>query len=261
MAGEISKHWRLMRAYASLHLKTAMEYRWNFIIQSGMMLLNDALYVIIFVLLFGSFGDINGYTSQDALIIYGISAFSYGLLAVFFGQNRHLYTIIADGRMDTFLTQPADPLLHAYASSSRFDGWGDIAFGIIVLAVLRPAGLHIGILVGLLGAIVLLAFDILIDSIAFWMERPKHTTRSIGNALLGFSSWPVESFGGITKMLIYIIPVAFIASVPHKIVVSFSWGWLLTLTLTAIVMLLIAVAVFRIGLKRYESGNAVVMRG
>jgi len=46
-------------------------------------------------------------------------------------------------------------------------------------------------------------------------------------------------------------------AVPAQFIRSFTWQTLAELVIGAVVFLLIAVSVFRLGLKRYESGSAI----
>jgi ABC-2 type transport system permease protein len=251
---------RVYKAYLLLHLKTAMEYRMNFFIQSLFMVLNDSLWLFIWYFLFAYFQTINGYGMADAMLVFGISALAYGLVAVFFGNRRRVWELVADGRLDFYLSLPVDELFHALISKSAESGVGDIIFGIVLIAVVAPERLLLGIVVSMLGAIVLLAFGNLIDSLGFFMQNPKAATKSLSNFVIGFATWPIDVYGGATRAVLYFIPIAFISTVPHNILVDFGWVQLGGLTLVAFTLLLLSVLVFKWGLRRYESGNMISTR-
>jgi len=82
------------------------------------------------------------------------------------------------------------------------------------------------------------------------------------NALLTFSLYPAEIFPGAIQWLLYtLIPAAFVGSLPAGLLSEFSWGRLAVLVAFAAGIALAARGVFRWGLRRYESGNLVGVRG
>jgi ABC-2 type transport system permease protein len=84
----------------------------------------------------------------------------------------------------------------------------------------------------------------------------------MNNALITFSLYPAEIFPGLVRVLLYtLIPAAFIGTVPVKLLKEFSWGNLALLAAFAAGLALLAQVVFRLGLRRYESGNLITARG
>ena len=61
-------------------------------------------------------------------------------------------------------------------------------------------------------------------------------------------------------MLFTFIPTGFISYVPLQLLRSFSWSMLGGLLLFTLGAAILAVFVFQAGLRRYESGNLVLMR-
>ena len=257
---EVRHYLRVFSAYVQLHMKTAMEYRTNFFMQSGFMLLNDVLWILIWYFLFSTFGTVNGYDFSDALIIFGVYGFSYGIAATFFGNRNALSEIIMEGRLDFYLTLPIDELFHALIAKSSYDGVADILYAFMVVAVFAPHGLLIALIAGMVAAVVFISFMVLIESLGFWIEHPKSTTKSMRNTIQGFGAWPLDVYPVTARAILYIIPVAFVGTVPAHLVKSFSWGEFGLLMLVAALMLTLALSVWRIGVKRYESGNLIATR-
>ena len=70
--------------------------------------------------------------------------------------------------------------------------------------------------------------------------------------------YPITLFDNAAKLVLFtLIPAALMGAVPAEFVRNFTWGTLAQITLGAIVFLFIAVAVFRLGLRRYESGSGI----
>jgi ABC-2 type transport system permease protein len=75
-------------------------------------------------------------------------------------------------------------------------------------------------------------------------------------ALLILASYPLDVFGGVTKLVMFtVVPAAFITGVPVHLIDGFSWGTLVALIGAALGSAAIAWTSFRAGLRRYRSGS------
>jgi len=80
--------------------------------------------------------------------------------------------------------------------------------------------------------------------------------------VITFSLYPVEIFPDMVQVLLYtLIPAAFVGSIPATLVSNFRWERLATLVAVAAGFTLASRLVLRRGLRRYESGNLVMVRG
>lgn len=251
---------RVYAEYLRLHFKSAMEYRRNFFIQTTFMILNDAMWLVVFYLLFKEFGTVNGYTSIDAMLVFGIGAFGFGIVFVFFGNVGSIWQPVADGSLDYYLNKPVDELFHILIGRMNYSAVGDILLGLTIMLLLAPTKFHIAVLAALLGAIVLLSFEILISSLSFFLDRPKNLTKSLHRFIVGFSVWPIDAYSSMAKATLYIIMVAFIAAFPRRVIMETTAINILVLIAVAAGLLLASIALFKLGIRRYESGNMMTVR-
>jgi ABC-2 type transport system permease protein len=76
--------------------------------------------------------------------------------------------------------------------------------------------------------------------------------------MLTFGIYPITLFDNYAKLILFtLIPAAFIGAVPAEFIRAFTWQTLAELLAGAIIFLFLAVTIFRLGLKRYESGSAI----
>jgi len=76
--------------------------------------------------------------------------------------------------------------------------------------------------------------------------------------MLTFGIYPITLFDNYAKLILFtIIPAALIGAIPAEFIRAFTWQTLAEMLAGAVVFLLIAIAVFRVGLRRYESGSAI----
>jgi ABC-2 type transport system permease protein len=257
---EVKHHLRVHKEYLRLHMKTAMEYRLNFLFQAGFMILNDLIFLLIIFLLFEAFGGINGYDTRAAVIIYSFVMLTFSIASILYGNRRHIWESIVDGGFDFYLGLPIDELYHALISKWEMSAAGDLIAGLALLIILLPQKILLVLLVAIFGTIALLALYILIDCIGFLMENPKMTTRALSNMVIGYSSWPLSAAGPGPRAFLFITAILFVSTMPYEIVESFSWHELGVLAIGSLLTLTIAVFCFKRCVRRYESGNMITTR-
>ena len=259
------KTMRLVLGYLRYNLMSAMAYRGAFILQAVGMLLNDAMLLFFWWVLFNRLPNLRGWDLAGVMTIYGIVAFGFGIGTVVCGNAFLVARIIASGNLDYYLALPADPLVHLLVSRMSLPSWGDTLFGLIVFLIAAPGrwmNLPLFLVLGLITGLILVAFSVLVGSLAFWMGNADNLAAQAINAIITFSLYPIEIFPGVVRVLLYtLIPAAFVGSIPAALLQDFDWGQLATLVAVAAGIALAARWVFRWGLRRYESGNLVTVRG
>jgi ABC-2 type transport system permease protein len=255
------KELKFLFAVWKANLQSVMEYRTSFLLQVVGMMANNFIYFAIWIIFFNRFKEVRGWGLGDMYVTFGILASAFGLVSLLFGNAFYLSDIITRGRLDYYLSMPRPVLLHAVSSRMISSGMGDFTYGFISYALsgqFTLDGLTRFFLGTLLAATVFAAFLITIQSLAFWLGMMSNFTGLALNAMLTFGIYPITLFDNYSKFILFtIIPAALMGAVPAEFVRSFSWPVLIELLIGAIVFLLIAIGVFRLGLKRYESGSAI----
>lgn len=238
-----------------------MEYRAAFLTQVIGMMLNNFIYFAIWMIFFDRFKEVRGWGINDMYVTYGILASSVGIAELLFGNVFVLSEIISQGRLDYYLSFPRPVLLHAISSRTIAAGMGDFTYGFLSYALSGQFawdGLLRFILAMILGAIVFTAFMVLVQSMAFWMGKVSNFSSFVFNAIVTFGIYPITLFDNYAKLILFtVIPAAFVGAVPAAFIMDASWQSLAELLAGAAVFLILAVTVFRLGLKRYESGSAI----
>ncbi|MGE5221557.1 MAG: ABC transporter permease [Omnitrophica WOR_2 bacterium] len=252
---------RFLFALWKTNLLAAMEYRAAFITQVVGMLLNDAVYFIFWVIFFGEFKQIRGWGLQEMFLLFGIVCAGFGLASFLFGNIISLDHVIAEGRLDYYLSLPKPVLLHVLASRNIMSGIGDFSYGVLSFLVTRQFTLDMvaRFVAGtLLSMIVIVSYMVLIQSLAFWLGHAQLLSEQASNAIVTFAIYPINLFDNTGKFLLFtVVPAAFVGAVPAQLVTNFSWGVFGELFGAAIGLLALAVFVFYRGLRRYESGSAI----
>lgn len=255
------KELKFLLAVWKANLQSVMEYRVAFILQAVGMMVNNAIYFLIWVIFFDRFKDVRGWQLGDMFVTYGIVASSFGLVSLLFGNAFNLGEVITKGRLDYYLSLPRPVLLHALASRSIASGFGDFTYGFLSYAFSGQYtwdGLGRFVVGTLTGAAVFTAFLIIVQSLAFWIGSSSYLSALALNAMITFAIYPITLFDNAAKLILFtLIPAALMGAVPADFVRSFTWSALGQLSLGALAFLVISMAIFHLGLKRYESGSAI----
>jgi ABC-2 type transport system permease protein len=255
------KEIKFLFAIWKANLQSAMEYRISFLTQMFGMILNNFMYFAIWIIFFDRFQDVRGWGVNDMYVTFGVLASAFGLVSVFFGNTFMLSEVISKGRLDYYLSMPRPVLLHTVASRMISSGVGDFFYGFISYGLsgyLTWDGLARFVLAMLLAATVFAAFLILTQSLSFWFGMMSNFSNLVLNAMLTFGIYPITLFDSYAKLILFtIIPAALMGAIPAEFVREFTWQTLGQLLLGAIAFLGLAILVFRLGLRRYESGSAI----
>ncbi|MBI3977662.1 MAG: ABC-2 family transporter protein [Chloroflexi bacterium] len=190
---------------------------------------------------------------------------AYGLAVTVFGNSIQLATVIAQGQLDYYLALPKNALLHVLVSRMSLSGWGDLGFGLVAFAIagqLDPAWIALAALLVLTSAAIFVAFQVLVGSLAFFVGNAEVASTQAQGALLMFSTYPGPIYRGWVKLLLFTaIPAAFMAHVPVELLRAFDPLLFAALLGFTVGLWAAALLVFRAGLRRYESGNLISLRG
>jgi len=242
------------------NLAATMEYRVAFFSQMIGMMLNNIAYFVVWIIFFDRFKQVRGWELGDMYVLFGITASSFGLVSILFGNAFNLGEIITKGRLDYYLSFPRPVLLHTLASRTIASGFGDFTYGFLSFTFSGQFtwdGLLRFTLATLLAAAVFAAFLIIVQSLAFWMGTASLLTNTAVAAMVTFALYPITLFDNTAKFLLFTLdPAALMGAVPADFVHAFSWSTLAQLLIGAITLLAVALWLFRTGLRRYESGSA-----
>ena len=113
-----------------------------------------------------------------------------------------------------------------------------------------------------IGTLIFVGYAIIVGSLAFFLDQSQDVGTYLYNALISFSLYPIDVFPRVVRLLLYtVVPAAVIGTLPARLLFEFRWERLAAMVGFAGLVLLLARILFTAGLKRYESGNRVTVRG
>lgn len=256
---------RFIKAYVVANLQSAMEYRSAFFVQVLMMFSSDCLWLFFWWTYFHQYPLVHGWQVTNIVVLWAVSACGFGVSVGIFGNARQLGTLIMNGSLDAYLGMPRNILLHACISATDPTGLGDMLFGVgAFILLLHPSVLQFALFLLLVLHVcgIFTAFAIILGSLAFFLGNTEGFAQQMFGALISFSTYPMDIFQGAVRILLFtVLPAGFISFIPLQLLTHFVWPLLGALTGFTLLFLAIAASVFRMGLRRYESGNLMGMQG
>lgn len=235
----IKAYARFLGASFSANFLAVIEYRANFSLRVFGMMLNNGAFALFWGVLLGRTGGIGGYEFTDVMFVWAVVSAAFGLAHVVFGNIRNLGRTIVSA-------------------------WDDLAYGLIVAALLPGFGLgHLLLFCALkaTGAVIFASTLAAAESLAFFLGNSQAISSAPSEFPLSFSLYPETIFDKGMRWLFYtILPSGFIASVPFAIYRSLDWRLIPVLIFVAVPYAGLSYALFRVGLRRYESGNQMGAR-
>lgn len=248
------------------NIMSAMTYKKSFIIQTIFMMINNGFFMIFWLTLFNvQDGNMNGITMKDVFYAWSIPTIGYGLAYFFFGGMDYLHHYIVEGGLDFFLTQPKNVFLSLAVSKCNFSAFGDFLYGEIIACIASDTIFEFFKIqaFAIIAMIVIICAFTSIRCLAIWWGDIESIVKSYSyDFVINFSSYPERIFGEGTKILTYtIIPAAYIVYIPARLIENFEISLFLILLCAVSILVVITTKLFKLVLKRYESGNSMSMRG
>ena len=211
------------------------------------------------------FGSINGWDGGHLAFLYGISVLSHALSMIFFVQGWFMGYSVIDGDFDRYLTRPMSVIYQFFFTQINIFGVTDLVPGLIVFIY---GCVKVSFVWSLRNVLMLLALLIGATLIRGGIYIIIGTTSFFTRSTTDFGGYTQEIFDKTTMyplsmypesvqfLLTYIIPIGWVSFYPVSGLLGkgFSFAPLLTL-LIGIFVICIAAAIFRLGLKKYESAG------
>ena len=221
------------------------------------MIVNDVAWIAFWALFFRRVGTIRGWDTERVLLLLAVLTTSAGIVLGLLANTRAIGRLAANGELDAALALPVSPLTHLLFRRINTTSLGDLGFGVVLFAVACDPTLErtAVFLVGVVASTALLTgFLVAMGSISFFVGRDDAGELGF-HAMLMFAAYPVDIFGGGAKLFLStVLPAAFVATVPARLVDEFDPALAAALLGMAALFLVLGWTSFHAGLKRYTSG-------
>lgn len=235
-----------------------MANRAALISQVGIMVLNDIVWVVFWVLFFRRVDNVRGWDSERILLLLAVLTSAGGIALGILANARRVGNMAVDGDLDSVLALPVPPLAHLLLRRVEAVNVGDLLFGVVLFASTgSPTVARTAVFIAAVVAVatLLTGFLVLTGSLAFFIGRNEGGELGF-HAIVLLGAYPVDVFAGAVKVLLYtVVPAAFVSSVPARLIDDFDIVRALLLAGVAGAFAFAGWATFSLGLRRYTSGS------
>lgn len=235
----------------------------SFIMNILFMILNNASFIIQWIVIYSLKEDVGGYAFNQVLLLWAIAASTYGFSHFIFKKAYSLSDIITNGKLDSFLVQPKNVLISAITTDVEVSALGDILYGYIVLVIsgLTLAKFLLFTLFSITGAIILTDIAVLLGSLSFWFGKSDMIADAGNSLMVNFSTYPDGIFKGLSRILLLtVIPVGLTSYFPVWVMTRFDLKLTLITICVTIALTILTFVIFYRGLRRYSSSNLMISK-
>ncbi len=247
-------------------LTAELEYQANFLIELVATAANLTGSVFVLSLFFGNGRSLGGWSWEAALVVLGVYTLLEGVTTTLLQPN--LSTIVAHvrtGSLDFVLLKPIDSQF--WLSARTFSPWGlpgiALGAGLIGYAAWRagaspdPLTLATAALMLLSSLLILYSLWFVLAATSIWFVKIWNATEVLRSVLVA-GRFPVSAFPpGLRAFFTFVVPVAFLTTVPAEAILGRSSGsWLLAGLSVGVGSLVASRWFWRFALRFYTSASS-----
>jgi ABC-2 type transport system permease protein len=255
---------KLLLGIVAISIQRELAHRANLLFEALLALFGTAAGLLALRIVYTQAEALAGWRLEEAIVLLGMYQLVSGLLATFVEPNLAWFAgKVISGELDDLLLKPVPSLLMASLGGCQPWALLQVALGIVIVGAAAPLETQItatsalsALLLLLAGAVIAWATRVLLASLAFWAPGVEPTV--LYSAFWQLGRYPVDIYHPIVRgLLIYLVPVAFVGSIPARALTRGADPALLALGLAAALgAVLLAQAAWRLGLRRYTSATS-----
>ena len=261
------RYFRLHRIFIVQYLKRLMEYKVDFLLGAIGLIIAQAIQILFIGIIFSQIPQLQGWTFEEILFIYGFSLIPKFIDHLFFDNLWMVgYRIINKGEFDKYLTRPINSLYHVLVENFCVDAFGEMLTAVLLLGYAIPRlnlpfhwyTIPLLLVVVIFATMIYTSLKIMTSAISFWTKQSGHITHML-YMTNDFSKYPVSIYNKAVQTLItYVIPFAFTAYYPASYFLTgkdplFCIGGTV---IAGTVLMAIALFVWHRGVNAYESAGS-----
>ena len=248
------------------NIKSQLEYKSSFIINSISQLFVFFTYYFVIIALFNKFDNIKGFSVYEVLLCFSIIHFGFAFNETFFRGIDKFEDLVIDGSLDRFLVRPQGILFQVLCTKVDFVKVLRILQSLIVMVI---AILNLDIVWNISKVIVLLlmmlasiliffGLFVLTASYCFVTIQGLEVKNLFTDGGKNLSQYPISIYRkGVVFFFTFIIPYGFINYYPLLYFIDRTDNILYMLSpLLVVVFLIPCLLSFKIGLKHYNSAGS-----
>ncbi|MEP6755265.1 MAG: ABC-2 family transporter protein [Chthonomonadales bacterium] len=260
------RYLKLLGVFYKASIQTDMEYRADFFTRVIASLFSLLTNLGAFTIAFHYTKRLGDWTLPQATVLLAIYYLMDGLIEMTIAPNmRQIMEQVRQGTLDFVLLKPVSPQFMASFRTINIWRMMNVLVGLgLSLYTISRLGLSVGpveaaefALTLLTGMIVVYSFWLFLVTLTFWFVRLENIEQIMWQAFEA-ARYPLDIYPlWLKSTLTYVIPVAFIISIPARALTGkLAISSLAVAVIVAVTMFVCSTLFWRFGLKRYTGASA-----
>ncbi|MFZ2975662.1 MAG: ABC-2 family transporter protein [Candidatus Moraniibacteriota bacterium] len=264
---KIKKYLKVFIHFKRINFVERVAFRLGFFLMAFGVFLMLFFNLFFIKIIFGWVENINGWNYYEALLVVGTVLLLDGFMWVSCAFVHVLGQHIKMGTLDSLIIKPMDCqfLVSVYRGDLEDAVRIATGLGVMIFALSNLGNFGWGFLLNIFWYLILVfnafviiySISIILTSIKFWTIESGGF--HVADTVVRVSQYPTDIFSGkiIHFIFSFIFPLAFIATVPAKILAhGFQWQLVGESFLIAIIFFWLARKVWKLGLSKYSSASS-----
>lgn len=254
---------RLYLKYASIILRSQMQYKASFVMTTIGQFLTAFTTFLGMYFMFSRFNSVNGFSFSEVLLCYAVILTAFSLAECFVRGFDAFSGIISNGEFDRIMVRPRNEILQVLASRIEFSRIGRLlqAIGIFIYAiptsgVIWTSDKIITVILMIIGGfLVFSGLFIIYASICFFTIEGLEFMNIFTDGGREFGKYPLSIYGeGVLKFFTYIVPLALFQYYPFLYLIGRTNNTVyMLLPMVGILFLIPCLMFWRVGIRHYKS--------
>ncbi|MFZ2192791.1 MAG: ABC-2 family transporter protein [Candidatus Moraniibacteriota bacterium] len=264
---KIKKYFKIFILFKKINFVERVAYRFGFSLMTFAVFLQLFFNLFFIKIIFGWVQSIHGWNYYEALLVVGTVLLLDGMMWVSCAFIHILGQHIKMGTLDSLIIKPMDCqfLVSVYRGDLEDAVRIVTGLGVIIFALSHLGNFGWGFILNIFWYLILVfnafiiiySISVMLTSIKFWTIESGGF--HVADTVVRVSQYPTDIFNGKIMHFIFsfIFPLAFIATVPAKILArGFQWQLVSESFLVAIIFFWLARKVWKFGLSKYSSASS-----
>lgn len=263
----MQRYFRLYRRLLTMNLMKALMYRGNLWLAFSLTALESVTLFLVVTILFQHITTIRGWSYEDNIVLSGVFLLTLGIGWITYrGGLRDLDIIINRGDLDAMLTKPIDPQFLATIHRIDIEDTGRAVVGLVLIGYGLVTGgslshplftIPLFLFTFFCGQVVLYSIHLAIKTISF-KSIEGWAVESLHWRFHDLAKYPTDIYTGTLRIIYtFVLPLAFIATVPAKALVGGLSVWLVIGSLVAaIASFILSRFIWQHALRGYTSASS-----
>src|SRR2546421_6386532 len=261
----MSRYWRIYRTFFLSSFARELEFRANFFAKVAQNCVWVFFFIMILLVIYRNTNSVAGWSKGDAMILAASCFLMNAMIGAFFLSLQEIPQQVRQGTLDFVITKPVDTQFWISTRKFNFDQLGTLLAGVgmviygTLLSHLHPNALQWLAYVTLILAslIIFYAFYLILMTLGIWLVRVDNLW-VLGESVMQIARYPIDIYGmGIQRFFTFVVPLAFVATVPSRQLVQGLNGTMVMLGVVwAIAAFLLARRFWKFALRHYTSASS-----